>query len=117
MVHKSLEARRTYQKQYWEKNKHIKHIKQRGWWYKRTLGLTMERVNALLAEHNYRCALCGRHADEFKKGLAIDHCHETGRIRGVLCMPCNTSLGQLGDNVESMYGIINYLNKTMNTGV
>jgi len=38
------------------------------------------------------CEICGRNKSEFKKGLAVDHCHETGKIRGLLCYLCNTNL-------------------------
>ena len=44
------------------------------------------------------CGICGRQA----KRMALDHCHDSGVIRGVLCVQCNTSLGVLGDNMAGL---------------
>ena len=57
------------------------------------------------------CQICGRHKSEFNKGLAIDHCHKTGTIRGLLCYICNTSLGRFNDNIKSLENAILYLKK------
>jgi hypothetical protein len=53
-----------------------------------------------------RCALCGDH-----KELVVDHDHETGRVRGLLCTPCNTALGRLGDNRERLERVLAYVSK------
>lgn len=50
------------------------------------------------------CAIC-----ESTERLCVDHCHETGRIRGVLCWSCNVALGHLRDNVELLLTAISYL--------
>lgn len=117
MAHKNPISRAEYQRNYWIKNKDVKSIKGKMYWLKSKYGITPEEHKQLLISQDYKCALCGRPSSDFKYELAVDHCHETGRIRGMLCMPCNTSLGQLGDDVESMYKIIDYLNKTQNTGI
>ena len=54
-------------------------------------GLTPEDYDAKLIEQNGVCAICGKPPN--KRRLHIDHCHETGRIRGLLCTGCNTRLG------------------------
>lgn len=46
------------------------------------------------------------------KSRAIDHCHETGKVRGMLCVPCNTALGQLRENLERLQGLAIYLEKS-----
>ena len=52
------------------------------------------------------CAVCGLH----KPGdMCIDHCHETGEIRGVLCRVCNAAIGQLGDSAERLRAAASYL--------
>jgi len=43
----------------------------------------------------------------------LDHCHETGEFRGWLCKQCNTGLGNLGDNLESLKRAVNYLSKPL----
>ncbi len=57
--------------------------------WKRKFGITPEQYNSLLAEQNHRCAICEKHESEFKTKLAVDHDHDTGRIRGLLCNYCN----------------------------
>ena len=64
-------------------------------------------VERLISKTN--CDLCGRHFDVKKKEPKIDHCHTTGVVRGVLCSSCNTGLGLLGDNKESLIKALHYL--------
>ncbi len=59
---------------------------------KRNFGITEEQYNVLLKQQNYRCAICDKHQDEFKKRLAVDHNHFTKEIRGLLCSYCNHNL-------------------------
>jgi hypothetical protein len=69
-------------------------------------GLTKAQVASIFEESDGLCALCyTRHA------YGIDHDHSTGRIRGALCKPCNSALGILGDDVESLHAAIAYLNQ------
>jgi hypothetical protein len=76
-------------------------------YYKRTYGLTMDEVEAMRAAG---CAICGitdwpgRH----KQGH-IDHCHETGVVRGVLCSECNTGLGKFRDDPALLLRAADYL--------
>jgi hypothetical protein len=58
---------------------------------------------------DFRCAICQRHQSEFKISLAVDHCHETGTVRGLLCYPCNTLLGYAKDSTKILSSAINYL--------
>lgn len=53
-------------------------------------GLTKEQFHALEAAQDHRCAICGKDAR-----LVVDHCHKTGRVRGLLCTRCNTALHHL----------------------
>ena len=56
---------------------------------KKTYGITLEQYNSLLEKQDYCCAVCGKHQDEEKKRLSVDHNHYTGEIRGLLCTMCN----------------------------
>lgn len=58
----------------------------------RRYGLTEEEYAGLLAAQDGRCAGC-RTTEPGVKGWCVDHCHETGRVRSLLCSPCNTALG------------------------
>ena len=60
--------------------------------------------------HNPVCELCERHEEEVGT-LHLDHCHVTGRYRGYLCRGCNTSLGQLGDDIAGLQNAIAYIKK------
>ncbi|MDE2468789.1 MAG: endonuclease VII domain-containing protein [Bradyrhizobium sp.] len=56
------------------------------------------------------CAICGgSEPDKRRARLAIDHCHTTGKIRGLLCSRCNTALGLLGDEINVLRAAIAYL--------
>jgi hypothetical protein len=57
-----------------------------------------------------KCAVC-RAADPGKRGWQIDHCHATGRVRGLLCIHCNLALGHLKDRVDLFQAAIAYLNR------
>lgn len=64
---------------------------------KRNFGITSDDYNEMLKEQKCCCWICGRHKIQFKTRLAIDHCHETDKIRGLLCGGCNTGLGIVED--------------------
>lgn len=69
-------------------------------------GLTEEELKNLVESNDGLCHLCNKNPAN-----AIDHCHETGMVRGHLCTQCNTGLGKLGDSVESLQKAMNYLNR------
>jgi len=56
-------------------------------------GITLEIYDRMLAGQNGCCAICGKHHTEFRWGLCVDHDHDTGNIRGLLCTGCNARLG------------------------
>lgn len=63
-----------------------------------------------LAEQNGKCAICGSGKyDRTNRRFAIDHCHQTEKIRGLLCGRCNMALGLLNDNLEILDNAIKYL--------
>ncbi len=66
--------------------------------------LTKEELLALIARHDGMCWLCKN-----KKATAIDHCHISKKVRGMLCNSCNTGLGKLGDSVDSLRKAIEYI--------
>jgi len=74
----------------------------------RRYGITQEDFNNMLVEQNNMCKICN---SEFKntKDTHIDHCHNTNKVRGLLCNGCNLALGQFGDNTDIMSMAIKYL--------
>lgn len=55
------------------------------------------------------CATCGVEKPETAKALAVDHDHDTGAVRGLLCANCNKGIGNLGDNVDTLIAAAAYL--------
>lgn len=67
-------------------------------------GLTIDEARALRASQS--CWICGENDPD---KLAVDHCHGTGVIRGILCRAHNTALGMFKDNPEHLMKAIEYL--------
>ena len=65
--------------------------------------------NKLFETQKGKCAICGIHQLKLKRALSIDHCHKTGKVRGLLCSKCNTGIGMLQDNTEFLKNAIDYL--------
>ena len=78
----------------------------------RRYGLSHEDYDALCAEQENRCAICGTHACTTGRLLAVDHNHETGKVRGLLCLPCNVSLGNMKDDPALLRNAIAYLERS-----
>ncbi len=78
---------------------------------KRNYDLSVDQYTAMFNEQNGCCAICSRHQVEFSKRLNVDHNHETGKVRELLCSFCNTSLGNFNEDQNLMLKAIQYLNK------
>jgi hypothetical protein len=79
---------------------------------KRVYGMTEADFERMLAEQEHRCATCSVELtiDHRKPNTAhIDHCHETGRVRGILCMRCNSAVGYLRDDPALALKVAAYL--------
>jgi hypothetical protein len=70
-------------------------------------GLSPEEYDELLARHGDRCAICG--VERGSRRLAVDHCHRTLRVRGLLCSNCNRGIGFFGDSPERLMAAARYL--------
>ena len=76
---------------------------------RRKYGITKEQYDNLLQQQGGGCAICGRTEEPDGRKLSIDHDHNTGDVRGILCNNCNNGLGSFGDDIEGMHKAINYL--------
>ena len=77
--------------------------------YKRLYGITVEDYDAMLEAQNGGCGICENALKDrsgHRKYFAVDHCHVTGAVRGLLCTACNVLLGQYEKKRE---GIARYL--------
>ena len=72
-------------------------------------GMSLLEYELRLAAQNGACAICKKTPKQ--RLLCIDHCHETGKVRGLLCTPCNAALGAFGDNPERMQAAMDYLTR------
>jgi len=72
-------------------------------------GMTLESYDEMVKLQNGRCLIC----QDLPKGrwgvLHVDHCHETGKVRGLLCVGCNKALGFLNDNPDLAEALADYL--------
>lgn len=72
-------------------------------------GISAEEYNSLLLAQGGGCAICQRPPDNER--LCVDHDHETGRVRGLLCRRCNSGIGQLKDSVALLLRAANYVER------
>lgn len=100
---KKKEFNARYNKKYREKRKEFL--------LKKRFGISLDEYNLLFSEQEGCCAICGAHQSELSKSLAVDHCHSSGKIRGLLCIPCNVGIGNLQEKIEILESAIKYLDK------
>lgn len=79
---------------------------------KRNYGITLDDYSKMLDQQSNSCKICGIHQEELSQSLCVDHCHITGKVRGLLCSPCNRALGSLGDDVHGLQRALNYLKES-----
>lgn len=130
---KCPEAMRAYRKAYYEKNREKILAQQRERSRKnyqenkeayarrgrrarlKMYGLTEAQYDEMYEAQDGSCAICratqGRRKEK-DHPLLVDHCHATGKVRGLLCQPCNSALGMFEDNTERMRKAIAYLNSS-----
>ena len=82
--------------------------------YKSKYGISLNDYNDLLIKQNGVCAICfcpetGKGVHKGVKTLAVDHCHGTGKVRGLLCNNCNCLLGYAKDNLKVLAKAIQYI--------
>jgi hypothetical protein len=78
--------------------------------YKRKYGLTIEQKAAILVRQGGRCAICQTGTPTWR-GWCIDHCHGSGRIRAILCAPCNVGIGHLKHDPALLRAAAAYVEK------
>lgn len=73
-------------------------------------GLTLQEFNALMESQSGACAICG-HSDTSTPNFfpVVDHCHSSGKVRGLLCMACNMGLGKFKDDPARLLSAVSYL--------
>lgn len=143
MPHTDPEKRRQYLKEYRDKNKEIIVERKRLWrekhkerikaksrhyldtnrelinirrmnsYLKCAYGITYEQQKQMFIAQEGKCAICGRPFTD-RKNMHVDHDHNTGQVRELLCQNCNQGIGLLNEDISLLSKAINYLNKWKN---
>ena len=100
--------KRTPEKQKSYKRKHYSSEKSRDYSLRYRYGMTLDQFNTMFEKQDRRCALCKSDKSD-GKNFVVDHCHKTGKIRGILCSYCNRALGMLKDDPDMLSRAIIYL--------
>lgn len=103
---KNRDKRRALSLQWWKDNK----CRARGYQLKAKYGITLEDYERMLESQNGVCAICRTLGSQPRRQfLCVDHCHETKKVRGLLCSDCNSMLGYARDQVIILEAAIAYL--------
>lgn len=86
-----------------------KHKRVEAAWKAHGFVFTVQEYNLLLEKQNGVCAICGVKKNRNNTALCVDHDHKTGKIRGLLCHFCNTSLGKFNDDINLLQKAIEYI--------
>jgi Recombination endonuclease VII len=73
-------------------------------------GLTVDQYNAMAEAQGGVCYIC-RKPETVRTRLSVDHCHATGKVRGLLCLSCNNGLGWFQDDIGRMLAAVEYLKR------
>lgn len=82
----------------------------RNWRLQNLYGISSDEYDQLLDQQSGKCTICSRPPG--KRALNVDHNHETGQVRGLLCHGCNTALGLFGDSPDTLGTALGYLRGT-----
>lgn len=110
---KNKEKYNAYMREYNRKNPDAR----RSVDFKRKFGITVDEYNEILLNQQGVCAICFKpetsidHRTKQIRNLAVDHCHSSGKVRGLLCSRCNVAIGQLKDDITTLQSAITYLQR------
>jgi hypothetical protein len=96
----------SYQQEY--RNRPERKRAMRDMYYRRTFGITADDVDALIEKQGGVCVICGR-TPERLASWHVDHCHETGVVRGILCIDCNQGIGKFHEDPQRLRAAADYL--------
>lgn len=111
---RNKEKERARQREYYAKRKlspNYTEIKerQRDFKLRRDFGIPLGEYREMLVTQKECCAICGEHQDKKGKLLAVDHCHSTGKVRGLLCLNCNIVLGHVKEDITILEKMVLYI--------
>ncbi len=101
-------------KDYCERTKENRRIWKRRSDLKKKYGISIEQYQEMLVKQEFACAVC-KEPEKYSTSancdpiLAVDHCHSTNKVRGLLCSQCNQGIGKFKDSIELLEAAISYL--------
>jgi hypothetical protein len=113
-----LVCRREYEVKSYHKHKHkhpYDYETEKDRKLKRTYGISYKEYLTMLEAQNGQCAICGT-TSTGKRAFHVDHDHDTGEVRGLLCSGCNTGIGNLKEDIGIMERAIQYVKSSKNLG-
>lgn len=75
-------------------------------------GISKSEIENIWKKQGEACPICGKKKEVSGKRFHIDHCHTTGKIRGLLCSKCNMGIGIFDEDLDRIQNAINYLSKS-----
>ena len=108
------QCRSEIKKQWRKDNPELWKARERNRFLRHKYGIDTERYNEILEEQGNKCAICGCTVDDKRvhgEYFAVDHCHRTNKVRGLLCRACNAGIGNLNDDPSLVLEALNYLVK------
>jgi|ERR1051326_5852231 hypothetical protein len=93
-------------------------VKIKNYKLKTNYGISLEQYNVMFEKQDGKCAICGNpeyaihNSTKRVQKLAVDHCHKTKKIRGLLCQDCNRGIGKFHDDISRLKNAINYLSNS-----
>lgn len=115
------EKKKEWQKEYNRKNREHLNTKRKEWVkknpeknkqiqrraeLKKKYGITLEQYDEMFVKQGGLCAVCLEPQVDFSLRFAVDHSHKTGKVRGLLCGNCNTTLGLIGEKHQSLQRMV-----------
>lgn len=113
-VERTDDERRASERAYYKKTQERRReLYRKGMSHLRRYGLSKAEYFAMVEAQSNCCAICGESPNPSakKRLLCVDHCHDTGRIRGLLCDSCNKGIGNLKENAAVLFRAILYLRR------
>lgn len=116
VLNPEITAKRTAYMRNWKKQKLISEPDyERDISLRKQFGITIHKYNEMLTAQNGTCAICFgteksvAHTSKKRRNLTVDHCHKTGKVRGLLCSCCNRGIGSFYDEINRLKSAIAYL--------
>lgn len=82
-----------------------------GYRLKNKFGITLSQYESIFDTQKRCCGICESQTPNSKHDWNVDHCHKTGKVRGILCHACNNGIGRFNDNIDVIKKAIKYLRK------